>query len=352
MQWRTIFPLVGNDLIRFARNPYFGIITFLYLALFVGIYLALPATVEDHFSLGLYAPELDEALPQDLEVDGLELRWFDTEEELQQAIQGDAVYAGLVIPANLLVELAMGARPSVTAYLPDDAPPETAEMMRVLVQSLFFEMLEQPAPIMTQREVLGPDLAGDPIAPRDRMVPLIVTIILLVATMGQAALIASEIETGAADALMSTPMGIGEFFVAKSIGGILIAFGQVFVVLMIIGALAQQTLIVLILVLLGAMLVIGIGFLMAATGWDTPTLMALGFLIMIPLSAPPFDILFPGTITGWGLLIPTHYLSVALHRASNLGMGWGNVWQEMAILLAFCVVLGIAGVLVLRTKFR
>jgi ABC-2 type transport system permease protein len=184
------------------------------------------------------------------------------------------------------------------------------------------------------------------------MVPLIVIIILIVATMGQAALIASEIETGAAHALMATPVGIGEFFVAKGIGGILMAFGQVLLVLLVIGALAQQTLIVLSLLLLGAILVTGLGFMMGATGWDTPTLMALGFVLMIPLSAPPFDILFPGTVTGWGRLIPTHYLSRALHRTVNLGMGWDHVWQDMAILLAFCVALGVAGILVLRTKFR
>jgi hypothetical protein len=33
-------------------------------------------------------------------------------------------------------------------------------------------------------------------------------------------------------------------------------------------------------------------------------------------------------------------------------MGWDHVWQDMAILSAFCVALGVAGILVLRTKFR
>ena len=352
MQWRTIPPLVLNDLVRFARNPYFGIVTLLFLALFVGVYLAMPATIEDQFSLGLYAPELDEAENQELDRDGLSVQWFDSEEELGQAVQEGDVYAGLAIPDEAIFALLMGGRPSVTVHLPDDAPPETAEMMRVLVESLFFEFLEQPAPIATEREVLGPDLAGDPVAPRDRMVPLIVSIILIVATMGQAVLIAGEIRTGAAHALLSTPMGISEFFVAKGISGVLVAFVQVFLVLLIIGALAQQTLVVLVLAVLGAILFTGIAFLMAATGWDTPTLMALGLTIMIPLSAPPFDILFPGTVTGWGQFIPTHSLSEALHHAANLGLGWGQVWQEMAILLAFSAALGIAGILVLRTKFR
>jgi hypothetical protein len=161
MHWRTIPPLVGNDLIRFLRNPFFGIITFFYLALFVGIYLAMPASIEDQFSLGIHAPELGEASIEGLDGNGLVVQWFESEEDLRQAVEDDDVDAGLAVPADLMAELVLGARPSVTVHLPDDAPPETAEMMSVLVENLFHQLLEQPAPIVTESEVLGPDLAGD-----------------------------------------------------------------------------------------------------------------------------------------------------------------------------------------------
>ncbi len=352
MRWRTIPPLVVKDLVRFARNPFFGIITLLYLGLFIGIYFILPATVDEQFDLGLYAPDLDTALIEEWEDEGVTVQLFDSEDALRQAVEDEEVDAGLLLPDDLLEQFFLGERPTVRIHLPDDATPEMAEIMTVLVENMGFQMAEQPAPISRQEEVLGPDLAGEAIPQRDRMIPLIVTLILMIETLGLAVLLSDEIETGVARALLVTPMSVTDFFVAKGISGVFMAFAQVVLVLLIIGALAQQTLIVLTISLLGAILVTGIGFLIAAPGWDIATTMALGFALMIPLSAPPFDILFPGSMAGWARLIPTHYMSPALHHAANIGLGWGHVWQDILILLGFCILFGLAGVLVLKSKFR
>ena len=60
---------------------------------------------------------------------------------------------------------------------------------------------------------------------------------------------------------------------------------------------------------------------------------------------------FPGSITGWIKVIPSYYLVDTIHRVANFGSGWGDIWANLLILLAFTVVIMAAGILLLRRKF-
>ena len=355
MRWHAVGALIAKDLRLFFRNRFFAFITVLGLGMLIAIYLLMPRTLDETLTLGLYAPEggaqvLLELIEEE-DAEGLEWRVVDSDAALRQAVLDDEVAAGIVWPADLLAENMAGRRPLVGLYLRADAPPEMRELMTVLVEGLSLALSDQPLQIEAQVEVLGPDLAGEAIPYRDRMLPLLAVVVLMIEIFGLASLLAEEIETGTVRALLTTPLSAGQLFAAKGVTSVLLSYSQAVLFMAAIGALARQPLILLVALLLGAVLVTGIGFLLAAGGRDMLSVVGLGTLALVLLSIPPFGIVFPGTLTGWARAIPSYYLAAVVHQAANLGAGWGQVWQPLLILLGFDLLLCWAGVVVLRRRF-
>jgi len=351
MKWFTLRPLVVKDLTLFFRNRFFAFITVLGLVAFVGLYLLMPRTVDEVMELGLYAPSTAEAVAGFVGEEGVALRVKDSEEALRQAVLKGEVMAGIALPAGLLEQLASGKRPTVNLYLPSDSGPEMREMMVVLVENLALALSGNPLSIQVHEETFGPDMAGMAIPPRDRMLPLFAVMVLMMETLGLASLIAEEIQAGTLRALLVTPLGVGELFLGKGLTSVLLTFTQAALLMLAIGGLRQQPLLMLVALLLGSLLVTGIGFLLASLGKDMLSVMALGVLFFVLMGLPAFGVLFPGAVTAWAKVIPSHFLADTVHQVANLGAGWSQVWRNLLILLGADIVLFGLGALVLRRRF-
>jgi hypothetical protein len=352
MRWHTLSPLVAKDLALFFRNRFFAFITILGLAAYVGLYLAMPQTVDEIIEVGLHARSDAEPVTEILNAQGLSFLSMDSEQELRQAVLDGVVMGGILLPEGMLADLAQGARPTVAVLVPSDTPAEMREVMVVLVEALALGLSGSPLNLVVHEETLGPDMGGSQIPPRDRMLPLLAVVVLMMETLGLASLIAEEIQTGTLRALMITPLGVGELFAAKGFTSVTMTFAQVSLLMLIIGGLQHQPLLILLTLLLGSLMVTGIGFLMASWGKEMLSVMGIGMLVIIVLSIPPFGVLFPGTVTAWARLIPSHHLADTIHQVANLGAGWGQVWQNLVILLAVDVLLFGLGIAVLKRKLR
>jgi ABC-2 type transport system permease protein len=351
MKWHTILPLVAKDLKLFFRNRFYAFATVLGLVGFVALYLLMPRTVDEIMKLGLYAPSTSELVAGMVRDEGLELRVVGSEETLRQAVLDGDVAAGIALPDGLLQQLGAGLKPTAHIYLPSASPRETQEMMVVLVESLALSLSGNPLSIEVQEQTLGPDMAGVQVPPRDRMLPLFALFVLMVETMGLASLIAEEIQAGTLRALLVTPLGVRELFLGKGITSVAMTFTQATLLMLLIGGLKAQPLVILTTLLLGSLLVTGIGFLMASVGRDMLSVMGLGVLVMVLLGVPAFGVLFPGTVTVWAKLIPTHYLAETVHLTANLGAGWAQVWRNLLILLGADALLFGLGAFALKRRF-
>jgi ABC-2 type transport system permease protein len=80
--------------------------------------------------------------------------------------------------------------------------------------------------------------------------------------------------------------------------------------------------------------------------------MAWGIVIFIILFIPTFGVMFPGAVTGWVRGIPSYYLVDTVHLTANFGAGWGDIWQNLLILLGFDLALVWIGIMALRRKFQ
>jgi len=349
MNPRLIGSMVQKDLTIFFRNRFFAIITVLAIILYLVVYFVMPGTVDDTLEIGLYSPLSIPAF-EDFDEEGLDFVTVTSDDELRQAVIDGDFIAGISLPADTLSRLLAGENPQIVAYFAGDVSPEIKDTVAVLIQELGYQVSGQTLEIEFSEEVLGIDLGGAPLPPRDRLRPLLAITLIMVETMGLATLISSEIERRSIDALLVTPATAADVLVAKGITGIILAFGQAALFMAIVGGLDQQPLVVLLALFLGTLFVIAASFIIGAMAKGMLSVLAWSLPVIIILVIPAFTVAFPGSVTGWVEALPTYYLIDMVHRASNFGSGFGDVWQSMVILLVCDLTLAWISVAVLRRR--
>ena len=352
MNGRMIGALVAKDLALFFRNRFFALITVLALVAYAGIYFLMPATVDETLEMGMFAPALPPAATEALEEAGIILRRTESEAALREAVRAGEYNVGISLPSAAVETLVSGQRAAGHIYFGADFPDELKDAYVSFLQEMAFTLSGQPLYVVGQEQVLGTDMAGRQIPPRDRMLPLFAVIILMMETLGLASLLTEEIEGRTLQALLVTPLRVEGLFAGKAITGVGLAFVQVALLMLVTGGLAQQPLLILLALFLGALLVTGLGFLLASVARDMMSVMAWGLLVIVILALPAFNVLLPGFVSGWVKAIPSYYLVDTVHRVANFGAGWGEVAQNLLLLLASALAAGAIGAFVLRRRFQ
>jgi len=352
MNPRGIRALVSKDFTLFFRNRFFALVTSLALIVYVMLYFVMPGSVDETLEIGLYAPGWS-PVAGDVQQQGLEIHVAESLEELEDGVADHDYVAGIVLAADLPDELVSGQKPRIDLYFASDTPEEAKEAVSSLIRELIYAQTGQPLVVDFSTQVLpGPDMAGKQIPPRDRMRPLFAVLLIVFETYGLATLITEEIEHRTIQALLVTPVSIKDLFAAKGFTGITLAFGQGALFMVLVGGLNQQPVIVILALLLAALLVTGIGFLIASLARDMMSVLAWGVLALVILVIPSMGTLFPGVITEWVKVIPSYYVVDTVDRVASYGSGWVDIWQNLLILLAFSVAFLLIGMVALRRRFQ
>jgi ABC-2 type transport system permease protein len=347
-----IAALIGKDLKLYFANRFFALVTFLGLVAYIAIYYLLPSTVDETLELGLYVADLPQALEELL--DREEVRFFraDSVEALRQSVADGDVPAGYAFPDDMLLKLSSGEKATAQLFLSPDVPPEFQGIYEVILQEFAFAITGQELDIETTEVVLGRDLAGEQVAPRERMLPMLAVFVLMIECLGLASLIAAEVEAGTIQALMVTPLTMAGLFAGKGIFGTLFAFVQAGLLILITGGLAREPLLILTALLFGAAMVTGVAFLIASVGRDLMSVMGWGILAILLLALPSFSFLVPGLATNWIKALPSYYLVDTVYTTINFGATWADAARNLLLLLAYAAAFMTLGMVVLRRKFR
>ena len=351
MNWQIVSALIAKDFKLYFRNRFFALITVLALVAYIAIYFVMPRTVDETLEMAVYAPVLPPMLEQ-AGSQGLELELMESEEQLKEAVVGGEYLAGVVVPPDFMDKLMSGEKGQLDVYFGIDTPKELQDSITVLLEELAYLQTGQVLSVRISTEVLGRDMVGIQIPMRDRLLPMLAVVILMMEMLGLASLISSEVVGRTVQALLITPMTIRGLFAAKLIMGVSLAFSQVLLFMAVTGGLNQQPLIIILALLLGAIMVTGIGFLVASGAKEMTTVMAWGMPAMIILSVPAFGVLAPGTVSDWVRAVPSYYLVDAVHQAVNFNAGWSDLWNNLLVLLGFDIVFVWLGITVLGRKFR
>jgi len=351
MSWQIVRALIAKDFRLFFRNRFFAFITVLALVTYIVIYFVMPRTVDETLELAVYAPVPPPILEQ-VGAQGLELEFMESEEQLRDVVASGEYVAGVVFPPDLMDKLMSGEKGQLDVYFGTDTPDDVQDAIVVILEELAYLQTGQMLTVRVSAEMLGRDMVGAQIPLRDRLVPMLAVIILLMEMLGLASLISTEVTGGTVQALLVTPMTIRGLFAAKLTMGASLAFGQVVLFMAVTGGLNQQPLIIILALLLGAFMSTGIGFLVASGSKEMTTVMAWGFPALIILTVPAFGVLAPGTVSGWVKAVPSYYLVDAVHQAANFNAGWSDVWDNLLMLFGFDVLFVWLGIVVLGRKLR
>jgi ABC-2 type transport system permease protein len=351
MNGRLVLTLARKDILLYFRDRFFALITLLGLVFYAIIYFLMPATVDETLKMGIVAPQFPQEALTALNEGGVTLIATESDAALRRAILDGDFLAGASFPNDASAELMNGSQVPVVIYFSADLPSDVRPAYVLLLQEMAYNLTGRQLRVTPQEEVLGTDMAGRQVPERDRMLPLFAVFVLMVETLGLASLISAEIEGRTLQALMVTPLGIGDLFAGKGITGVSLAFVQATALLLVTGGLQQRPLLVLLVLLAGSLLVTGTAFLLASVSRDMMSVMAWGILVILVFTIPAFDVLMPGAISDWIKLIPSYYLVDAVYRIVNVGAGWAAVATNLLVLFATAAAFLIIGAFALKEKF-
>lgn len=351
MNWRIIGTLAGKDLSLFFRKKGILALTALGLVFYLIIYFVVPATANENLEIGVYAPGIPPVLQQ-FDEEGLEISVVNSEDTLKERVSDGTYIIGISLPPDFLETINAGEKPYIQLYFTADAPQEIKIAAETLVNEFAYMFSGQTLTVAVSEEVLGQDLLGTPIPPRDRLRPLLALFIIFMEILGLANLITEEVERRTAQALLVTPATVIDMFTAKSIAGIGLAFVQAVLFMTIVGGMNIHPVIILVVLFIGAALATGLSFLISSFAKDFMSVLAWSVPVLVILIVPSLGVMIPGVITGWVKVIPSYYLVDTVHRVANYGSGWGDVWTSLLILLGYTLVIVGAGILLLRRKLQ
>ena len=343
--------IFAKDAKLMSRDRFSLLLTGLGLVTYVLIFWLMPSDVDESMRVGVYPQALAGRLAPF--ADGGQLSAFSSEAELVAAVRGDAeidVDLGLSFPATLVQDVAAGRSVEVRLVVDEKVPPEVRQFGATMVREIVFAItgIEQPAAI--EFNVLGEDRAGNQIPLRDRMRPLLVFIMLLIESFALGALIANEVQARTVTAVTMTRATIGDFLLAKTVFGTLLAFTQGMLLLILLGGMGAGATILIVAVLLGSLLATAMAFVAGASGKEFMTVVFLNVLLMVPMMIPALDLLFPGQAAPWVQLLPSYGLVQAMVGVTNYGDGWGEALPHLGRLIAWCAVLYVTGLLILKRR--
>jgi ABC-2 type transport system permease protein len=354
MNTRIISALIRKDVMLYFRNRFFAFITIAGVAIYTLLYLAMPATVDEDLTLAVYAPTIPEAFINFLSSSDITLAAMESDEALQQAVIDGEYAAGVVLTGDVITGILRGEQTTVRVYFAADAPPEIVDsfrtVMRLAFNELSYTLRGDPLRINFQEQIIGPDMTGQQLAVRNRLLPMLAVLLLVMEVMGLGSLIADEVETGTVRALLVAPVTVPGLFAGKAIFGVLLAFVQAAILMALTGNLRHEPLVILVTLLLGGLVVTGIAFLVASASRGMMSVMAWGMLIVIIMMIPSYGVVFPGTLTGWAQAIPSYYMFDTIHQVVNFGASWGAISTNLLVLLAMGIILLGAGVAVLQRR--
>ncbi|UCD09990.1 MAG: ABC transporter permease [Dehalococcoidales bacterium] len=343
--------LIGKDFSLFFRNRFIAIMTVMGILFYILIYFLMPESVDETLKIGVYSPVDIPGFTQ-VESEGLILTPVESDEVLSEGVIEGNYTAGIVLSPDFTKDLISGDTPEIDLYVASDVPQEIKDSITAIIRELVFQLAGQPLTVGINEEVIGNDMIGMQVPPRDRMRPLLAVFIIMFETFGLANLIAEERERGTVHALLVTPMSIKELFIAKGLFGIGLAFFQAVVFMGIVGGLNQQPVIIILALLLASIMATAVGFLIGSLAKDFMSVLAWGMICFIILAIPGFGVMFPGAVTTWIKFIPSYYLVDMVHTVTGFGAGWEDIWSNILILLAFNAVVFWIGILGIRRKIR
>jgi ABC-2 type transport system permease protein len=345
--------MARKDAVMARRNK------LLLLALFGGIlfsliYYALPAEVDDTYSIAYYDAGdsgMFEHLPPFASA-GLAFEQVPSREALISRVNSGDYLAGVAVPDGFIADAMDGLRPPIELIAKSGTDAAVVDTVGYLVRTISDYAVFGTLPVVLPVEVIGEDTSGIQVPLRKQSVPFYVIMALMMEMWTIATLIIEETSAGTMRAVLVTPARPSDIITAKTLVGGLYTIGVVSVILVLTQSIRGDPAALVFGILLGALLAVSLGLLLGSL---TKTITGSYIYVSVPmlvLILPGLVLLVPGLSHDAIRLIPTYYLVDALERVLNSGASLGDVWRQYATIAVLDTVFFCAGVLSLRRRYR
>jgi len=358
-----VFSIVKKDLTQIFRNRFIIVISILVILVFAVIYNLLPSKVDEVFRMGFHLEVGEEAAGEYLlnggreEIErrlseaggeeaegGLELTWADSTEELMKLVENGKVSAGVSFDVS-------GQEPNVVLYVSSKTPSEITEASEAIASEIGYALLGYELPADFRATMIGPDMVGQQVPMRDRLRVMLLVFVLLLELYGLGNLLMEEIQRKTAEAVLITPVTLGDFVTAKGITGILIAFSQGMLLAFLLGAITRSTWLgIIVFLLFGAAMAVGLAFIMGALSRDFISMAMMSLIPFVALMIPCLVVLYPGFNSPLIKVLPTYYMVEPINGILNYQMQLSDYLPSLLYLALFAVGFFLLGFVILKRK--
>jgi ABC-2 type transport system permease protein len=328
--------LLGKDLHLGPRSPLVlwalvlpVAMTLLLRGVFGGLFAAEPR-------FGIVDLGTSDLVAKARDLDGIEVTILDEPDTLRAALEANDLDAGLVLPVGFDDAVRAGERPPLRFTVAGESLASNRILLAVTALDLVRGLEDRAPPVDVEVVTVGE--SGTPLDLR--LLPLVVVMAVAIAGgMIPAAGIVEEKEKGTLQAVLVTPVTIGEALLAKALFGWLLAVAAGVITLAINGVLDVAPVATLLAIALGAGLMVQLGLILGAWAPDTNTLFAAwkggGMLLIYPV----VFFVWPDLPTWPARLGPTYYFLQPVYAISVEGATIADVRGELVIAAALMVAL-------------
>lgn len=336
MKLRRVAVLVGKAFV-YGRNNLmlqFAVIVPVLLSLFLSLMAGTLFAGRARLGVAdLGESQLVEAL---LGLDFLVLSRYESAAELQDDVSRGALDMGFVLPTGFDRALQVDSLVSLDVIIwGESLLRHRTQLGAALVREVIL-LSGHEVPVNINTVLLGDQ---PPLPWEVRLYPLVVIMtILLGGAIVPAALFVDEKEKRTLQALIATPVTMGEVLLAKGISGVIISMVMGSVILSINRAWGIQPGLLILVLFLSAIMAAVFGVILGMLVGDVNTLFTAMKSIGIFLYAPAILYMFP-QVPDWVMrLFPTYYMlgpivEISLHNASL-----SDLWLDLLILVAMIIV--------------
>ena len=271
-----------------------------------------------------------------LALDGIEVTVVQDATALREAVAAGDLDAGLVLPAGFDASVRAGDRPALDLFVGGESLASDRILIAVTTLDLVRGVAGATPPVTVEVVTVG-----DPGVPLElRMLPLIVVMAVAIAgAMLPAAGLVEEKEKGTLDAILVTPLRMGEVLLAKGLLGWILAVSAGAITLGVNGVLPTAPVALLAGIALGGVMMAQVGLLLGCWAPDTNTLFAAwkgGALVLV---FPVLFFLWPELPEWPARLGPTYYFLRPVFAISVEGAGLVDVWPDLVGAALICAAL-------------
>lgn len=269
------------------------------------------------------------------EMEDIELTLLESVEELREMVEANDLDAGLILQPGFDQAVKSDSSPELKFFVGGESRASTRIVLAVTTVDLVRGIAGAPAPVEVVTEMIG-DVPSVPI--EDRLVPMLV--LLAVALAGiflPAANIIQEKVNKTADAVLSTPLQVGDFLLAKGIVGFLLSFGVGALTMLLNGGFTNYVAGNIAAIAVGALMCVQIGLILGSAIGDIQSMFAVWKSGGIILFAPAVLFLFPSVPKWIAMLFPTYYFLGPLYDMTVNAETFGDVYIELLIGIAVSI---------------